>query len=1104
MPRIITAPFHPDLECRLADEVRSAKRDDPLRPLAILVPSHQLARRVKWLLAVEEGLTLLDVHVLTFHQLAVKVISDVRPEAMPHAVNPAFREQLLRSLVYRAIPGVDVFRDWTEMHGVWAGVWATIQDLKESGVETSVLMSAIDEGLLGGEDPTRLRAVLHLHDAVLQTDQALGIADESDLAVMAAACAGQSSFLCRMAATYYYGVYDLIQCQVDLFKAVSGASPTTVFFPLVAGNPVYRFAQDFFDRHMQGLNTEEKGTPAEAGSAPLSSGSFVTEMRPQVRADCRFVSTGSLEEQVSVAAKEIRRLIEDQDVNPLDIGVVSRSLDPLLPMIRRVFEENRVPFACAAGEPLIHEPLVKTIAQFIGLRASSFQRGAVMDVLASPFCRLVDRLPRGVIPRPDEWDWITRQLCIASGDAENHGFGDWGRLEHYSGRDIELSDDDDGASARLTISREQVKVLSMLVRELHADLTRIPDLAGWNEYAQAFLDLLPKWFDLTTQNAGKTREQRVQSEIERCLQSVSTLELLGEAVPYLQWYAQVIDVFERSSIPVDDRSTCGVQVLDAMDARGVPFRALFVLNLNEKVFPRSIQEDAFLSDAARDVLARDLGYKMSRKLDGFDEERLLFGLLLRSVSERLYLVYQRADENGRAMIPSGYLMELQRELQGPSADVPDHGHHWTISRRPTERWASLPYDATRLTPQEMALNLLLRAGDHPDIGTALLTCVRQRGMAELLEQGLKVVAMLDGPLPALTPYDGLLGMSHPYWKMVEEKGVSPTSLERYARCPFQYFASNVLRLTPLPKPESVSELEGRTRGMLCHRVLRALYQRLQIAGPQPKVEPDEARAWLNEEATRVFGEFERSESIGYSFLWQLAKEEIMSLTEGLVLADLEECHDSGYFPALFEVETEGVLDLDGFSSRPLAIHGVLDRVDIKKDGEQFHLRVVDYKYTPGKTMRACDKNLALAAIRGLRLQPPLYALMARHLLPDETAVPQSAAFYFLAPHWKEGSLRRTSLDASCWQGQTGRMIAASVRRIVDGLRAGYYAVLPADYCGYCDFAAACRSNHDPTRRRARIDPRMKALKDLRALTLGKEEPSAMDADSSVDRKNGDA
>ena len=107
MPRIITAPFHPDLECRLADEVRSAKRDDPLRPLAILVPSHQLARRVKWLLAVEEGLTLLDVHVLTFHQLAVKVISDVRPEAMPHAVNPAFREQLLRSLVYRAIPGVD-------------------------------------------------------------------------------------------------------------------------------------------------------------------------------------------------------------------------------------------------------------------------------------------------------------------------------------------------------------------------------------------------------------------------------------------------------------------------------------------------------------------------------------------------------------------------------------------------------------------------------------------------------------------------------------------------------------------------------------------------------------------------------------------------------------------------------------------------------------------------------------------------------------------------------------------------------------------------------------------------------------------------------------
>src|SRR2546421_563704 len=51
----VTGPFHPDLEHALVAEVHSHKRDDPLRPLAIVVPPQQIARRVKWLLSVEEG-----------------------------------------------------------------------------------------------------------------------------------------------------------------------------------------------------------------------------------------------------------------------------------------------------------------------------------------------------------------------------------------------------------------------------------------------------------------------------------------------------------------------------------------------------------------------------------------------------------------------------------------------------------------------------------------------------------------------------------------------------------------------------------------------------------------------------------------------------------------------------------------------------------------------------------------------------------------------------------------------------------------------------------------------------------------------------------------
>src|SRR2546428_6902437 len=95
-----------------------------------------------------------------------------------------------------------------------------------------------------------------------------------------------------------------------------------------------------------------------------------------------------------------------------------------------------------------------------------------------------------------------------------------------------------------------------------------------------------------------------------------------------------------------------------MAARGVPFRALFVLGLNEKVFPRSVQEDPFLRDADRAVLARDLGFKIPRKLEGLDEDRLHFAILLRPARDRAALSNQLSDRDVRPMVPSGYPAEL--------------------------------------------------------------------------------------------------------------------------------------------------------------------------------------------------------------------------------------------------------------------------------------------------------------------------------------------------------------------------------------------------------------------------------------------------------------
>ena len=1090
MTRIVCAPFHPDLEEALVTEVHAAKQSDPLRPLAILVPSQQLARRVKWILAAERRATLLDVHILTFHQLAMTVIREDSQSAPPELVNNAFRHELLRALVNRGLPGLELFSGWAGMSGIWSGLWSTIQDLKEARIDPASALSALDEGLIGKEDPPRLRALLHLYRAVIATDHALQIADPDDLARLSVPCVSNSAFLARMDRIVYYGFYDLTQGQLDFFKAVAAAYPTMVLFPLQPGNPIHRFAQQFFDAYIHGLSESKTSQTAWPAATQEPLGSFAAEMGPEVRGSCRVFSAVGLEDEVSTVAKEILRLVEDQRMEPLEIGVVARTLDPVLPVLRKVFEENRITYACPAGEPLIHQPLVKTVVQFIRLRAASFPRAGVLDVLTSPFCRFPTLGGQPAAPRPDHWDWITRRLNISKGNPEDGGLGDWLRLERAVEQEVNVASEEESGRARLQpLPKAQIHLLWQLVTHLHGDLSALPTRAGWKDYTTAFMNLLARWFELPawTEVSGDSRSERVQLGVREAILSVETLDLLDEEIALEDWCEHVVRVLEGARVPSETQGLAGIQVLDAMAARGFRFRALFVIGLNDKVFPRSMQEDAFLRDADRDILCRDLGYKIPRKLDGFDEERLLFALLLRSVRERLYLSYQRADRNGRALSPSGYLVQLQRELYDPGAPgSQDARHEVAIRRRPTERWTSWPYDPRLLTPQETGLRVILQGGFAFGRIAAELEVLSRP--AALLSQGLNALASIEGSDLRLTSYDGFIGGDPS--RVSGQKPLSPTALERYARCPFQYYAAQVLRLAPLPAPESVSELEGRARGQLCHAILRAYYERLQQTGFSiAEIRPLEALEWLSEAAAVVFADFERTEALGYPLLWEVAKEEIFRLAEQLVLSDLVELSESGYLPSFFELEVTGPLDLGASSGAPVMIRGVLDRVDLKKTGGKVRVRVVDYKYTGANAMNPRDKDLTTAALRAERLQPVLYLHLAKNVLPDGVAEPDSAAFYFLGSQWAD-TIQRKILDASSWEGEPGILIKKTLQRILEGIEQGRFSILPGSYCGHCDFASACRYTHEASGRRARTDAVMQVLKALRTLKLPRAEPVA--------------
>jgi ATP-dependent helicase/nuclease subunit B len=1042
---IILGPFHPHLENAFVEEILRYKSADSLAPLLVLVPSDSLRRRLKVLLARERGLNLLNVHILTFYQLSLRLLEEHQGPAAMALQDGAVLEEVLRQLLRLGVPGAAAYAGLEDKTGGAAALWQTIRDLKDGGVDPAVVLEAA-EGNLFEEATGSVVPLFTLFQTFLAGSEEWGLRDYADLDRAALDPVPESSYLKQFERVLYYGFYDLTQVQLDIFTAVARRYPTTLFFPLVRGNPVWTFAERFYERHALAL----------AGAEPVRD-----LAGPKRRESGRHVAVFSCfggREEIDAVAKEILRLVAEENFSFAEIGVVARALDPYLSSFKEVFAKHCIPFTTSAEEPLVQHPLAKAALLLVNLPLKDYVRSHVIDLVDSPFFKHPSR--GQPTPRPDLWDIATRRLGIGK------GVQDWRRLEKYLARDIALAEGDEEESEPRTlhVPGEQTRALWDLFTELRVDLEALPREAPWSRHVSAWRELQTKWLDLAAAGAAA-------KVIEDVLGRLAALDALGGSVKLAQFLETYEHWLERATAPFAERNADGVAVLDAMTARGVAFRALFVVGLNEGIFPRTIREDAFLRDRERTLLETVLGYKVATKLGGFDEERLLFMLLAGAAQERLYCLYARNDEDGRPLAPSWYLGELERALGK------DNVRSVVVPRAAAEKAALAPFDRPELLPpEELATRLILATRDPARLVELCLPA------PALYARGREILQRLEAIGEGLAGHDGIVGPVGDYWERVAADGLAPTALEAYARCPFQFFARHLLGLERLESPEDLAGPGAADVGLIVHSILKGFYQELidRKFFAAPKTKSIDTAAVLEAVARKTFREFERDNPVGYPLAWEVLQENVASLLEAAVARDLAELAASGFVPHALERDAKARLPEDWPSPlSALAVRGRMDRIDFHARENRY--RVVDYKVKSAKARRPEDNNLRRSALRGARLQLPFYLRLgnAPADLFDSGDAAVDAAFYFLAPGWTDGPLVVGTLSGEIWEGSFGARLKDTVAFLAESIRRGLFFIQPGEYCRYCEVSEACRKNHRPTTWRAERDPRAKAHLDLK-------------------------
>lgn len=1063
----VLGPFHPDLENALVDAISRHKYTDMLAPLLILVPSDLIRRRLKVLLTRERGLALLGVQLLTFHQLCLRLNGECGGTTK-ELHSDLFLEEALRQMVRTGQPGAEPFAGIEDRAGGCAALWQTLRDLRDGAVDPALALAALSEGHFSQRTGERTAQLLALMQTLRNFCDAQDIEDVSVLVRRAADQAPASPYLRQFVEILYYGFYDLTQVQLDFFRAVAGRYPTTLFFPLLPvkpGHDAWSFAGRFYERYIQGHTDEPAGDSQLTRLLPANARLFDSERgrsyaRPDDKWQCRIVNTFGIEDEVATAAKEILRLVDDGQLAFHEIGVVARGLEAYGTVIRNCFAQHRIPLAGRLEEPLVSFPLAKAVILLLHLPAKDFLRSQVIDLLSSPYFQLQKVAAEPANARPDLWDLATRELAICKGVAE------WRRLRRFTQRDLllrQLSDDDETRVIQITAA--QLLSLADAVDALVADLGGLPKQATWQEYGTRWKTLLEKYLGIASMGETETAAASASQPILEVLDQLAGLDKITDNVS-LEVFSDTFEHWlERTTLTDDRRNRDGVMVLGATAARGLSFRALFVLGVNEGVFPRTIREDAFLRDRDREVLETDLGYKVNPKLTGYDEERLLFTLLVGAARERLYCSYQRADDNGRALAPSWYVDELKQALagQGRACEVV------IIPRSLIEKSTIAPFDRQELLlPDELAVRLTLVNQDP----TSLIDATGN--LPEIYQQGRKIVGELDRSGNRLLGHDGLVGELAGYWKHFAERGVSPTALETYARCPFQFFARHVLGLQPLEHPEESLGPSAAEFGELGHAILNGFYKALMDGGYfTGKAAAIGTENLLAAVASRTFVDYEAKNPVGYPLAWETLKEGLVQLLRRVTTKDLEDLSSSGFAPISLEKNLERNLPDDwpeGMNG--LTIRGRIDRIDRKlRDGHA--LRVIDYKFKFGAAPTTQDNNLVRAALRGERLQPPFYYLLAQTWSEQQVGKSSPAIeadFYYIAERWSDGPLVTATYDRDGLSGNLGAATKDTIAYLANGVRQGRYFLHRGEHCGHCEVATICRKNHPPSLWRAENDP----------------------------------
>lgn len=643
--------------------------------------------------------------------------------------------------------------------------------------------------------------------------------------------------------------------------------------------------------------------------------------------DISLFSSVSIFSEIEAAARDIVRLCRDQGMRYRDIAVVVRNLAAYERFIEVIFTEYEIPCFIDRKIDITNHPLVRMILSMLDIFNENWSYEAVFRYLKTGLTGLdrssIDRLENYVL------------ACGIRGSR-------WTKDEEWRMSPGLLPDERDSGHQD-TALKEINEVKAEIARPLLEFRKKTRGRKKASEICGALYDFLcalgvPGRIEACIESFRKGGELNLANEYSQVWNIVmevfdQTVEVMGEENFGLERFANILKIgFGEYQVGLIPASLDQVLVGSVERSKSHEVKALYILGVNDGVFPAAAADEGLLSDLERAALNKaGLELASDTRTKAFDEQYLVYRALT-TAGSYLRLSWPIADQEGRTMRPSMIISRLRKLF--PALTETSN----IIKPESGEDEGELV--AGKIPAFKQMLSALRRKAEGKEIGTLWPGVYRWFASQEDWQHKCRSAHAAFGYKNVAQP----VGREKIAALYGDPAYSSVSRLEKYTACPFAYYVQYGLGA----RERKIYRLSPPDVGTFMHAVIESFSR--QVA-EQNLSWREFDREWCREKVSAIVDEMlEKMQGAGlagsrrYTAL-VLRLKRVISRAVWLIA---EHIRRSSFEPLGYEMDfAEGgkfppiTIELAG--GEKICLTGRIDRVDALKTKEGTYLRIIDYK-----------------------------------------------------------------------------------------------------------------------------------------------------------------